>query len=173
MNILAVYSDQLITWSDYARYRIVYFAQTSYAVAAANAGFGHAVAWLAHRALQALRQTWMQVCRWSRPWPQVLSIGELSRLPPPNGLRATSRSGRRRRALGKLSPGPRDHRGDLRDQPRTVASSRSAIRRPGEPVSAAAHPPHRSTIWRRSHCKHARSVAHFRIRAGAKRGDRR
>ena len=58
MGILDLVSDQLDTWSDYARHTIVDFAQASCPVTAANAGSGYATAWLAHRTLQALRQAW-------------------------------------------------------------------------------------------------------------------
>lgn len=174
MNIYSLISDQLFKWSEiYARYPVIYFAQTPRPVAAAYASFGHFIAWLAHRTLQALRQTWLQMRRWPWPWTQALSIGELSRLPATDGLRATSRSGRRRRTSGKLPSGARDYRAGLRDQPRTVTPPRVALRRPGEPAAAIAHPHHRFAIWRRAHCQHARSVAHFRVRAGFVRGGRR
>lgn len=174
MNTRSLISDQLNTWSEiYAKYCIIHFAQAARAVAASYAGFGHAAARLAHRTLQALWQTWLQVCRWPRPWPQALPVGEFPRLPATNGLRATSRSGRRRRATGKLPAGPRDSRGGLRDQPRTAAPPRSALRRSSEPAAAIAHPPHRCAIWRHAHCQYARSVARCRVRAGAMRGEHR
>ena len=174
MDIDNLISDQLNTWSDHARHTVVDFAQASCPVAAANAGSGYAPAWLAHRTLQALRQAWLQVCRRSRPWPEVLPVGELSRPSAANGLRATGRSRRRYRAPGELPSGPRDHRGDLRDQPRTVTPPRGALRDVGEPAATAAHPLlHRSAIGRRAHRQHARVLAHRRLRAGSDQGDRR
>ena len=69
MNTSVLISDQLNTWSEfYARYSVIHFAQASRPIVAAYSGSGYAVARLAHRALQALRQTWLQVCRWPRPW---------------------------------------------------------------------------------------------------------
>ena len=165
MDILDLVSDQLDTWSDHARHTIVDLAQASRPVAAANAGSGHAAQGLAHRALQALRQTWLQMCRRSRPWSQVLPVGELSRPPATNGLRAARRLRRRHRAPGELSPGSRDHRGDLRDQPRTTAPPRGDLRDVGEP-DAIAHRLHRSAPGRRTHRQHARGLAHRRVRAG-------
>lgn len=174
MTIHRLHSDQLITWSDInARYFIVRFAQTSYKVIAANACFGHLIAWLTDRTLQALRQTWLQMCRWPGTWSQVLLVGEFPRLPAANGLRAAGRSARCRLAPGKLPPRSRDHRRDLRDQPRTFTPSRGVLRRPGEPVAAAAHRHHRFAIGRCSHCQHARGLAFRRVRAGAERGGRR
>jgi hypothetical protein len=170
MDILDLVSDQLDTWSDHARHTIVDLAQASRPVAAANAGSGHAAQGLAHRALQALRQTWLQMCRRSRPWSQVLPVGELSRPPATNGLRAARRLRRRHRAPGERSPGSRDHRGDLRDQPRTIAPPRGALRGAGEPAVAVARQFHRSAIGRRTHRQHARGLAHRRARAGADRG---
>src|SRR5260370_1212224 len=131
MDIHDLVSDQLKTWSAHARHSVVNFAQASCPVATADAGSRYAPAWLAHRTLQALRQAWLQVCRRSRPRPQVLPLGELSGPPAANGLRATSRSRRRHRTLGELSPGPRDHRRDLRDQPRTITPPRGALRSVG------------------------------------------
>jgi hypothetical protein len=174
MDILDLVSDQLDTWSDHAKHTVVDFAQASCPVAAANAGSGYAAAWLAHRTLQALRQAWLQVCRRSRPWPQVLPVGELSRAPAADGLRATGRSRRHSRTLGELPPGPRDHRGDLRDQSRTVTPPRGALRDVGEPAATAAHPLlHRSAIGRRTHRQHARVLAERRLRAGSDQGGRR
>jgi hypothetical protein len=166
-------SDQLLTWSAYGRHSIIRLTQTPRPTAEADAGVGDTPAGLAHRALQALRQTWLQVRRRPRPWPQVLSVRELSRAPTANGLRASGRLRRRHRTPGELSPGPRDHRGDLRDQPRTLTPPRSALRGGGEPVVAVTHPIHRSSPGRRTHRQHARGLAHRRTRAGTDRGGRR
>ena len=171
MRLLVLLSDQFFTWSANGRYSVVHFAQTPSAIAEANASVRDALAWLAHRTLQALRQTGLQVCRRPRPWSQVLPIRELSRPPAANGLRAASRLHRRRRAPGELSPRSRDHRGDLRDQSRTITPPRGAIRGVGEPVAAVAHRLHRPAIGRRTHRQHARGLAHRRARAGADRGD--
>ena len=170
MHLLVLLSDQFSTWSANGRYSFVHFAQTPRAIAEANAGVRDALARLSHRALQALRQTGLQVCRRPRPWPQVLPIRELSRPPAANGLRAASRLHQRRRAPGELSPRSRDHRGDLRDQPRTIAPPRGALRGAGEPAVAVARQFHRSAIGRRTHRQHARGLAHRRARAGADRG---
>ena len=173
MHLLVLLSDQFSTWSANGRYSVVHFAQTPRAIAEANAGVRDALARLSHRALQALRQTGLQVCRRPRPWPQVLPVRELSRPPAPNGLRTASRLHRRYRTSGELSPSPRDHRGNLRDQPRTIAPPRGALRGAGEPVVAVTHPHHRSAIGRGTYRQHARGLAHRRARAGADRGARR
>ena len=166
-------SDQSLTWSAYGRHSIIRLTQTPRPTAEADAGVGDTPAGLAHRALQALRQTWLQVRRRPRPWPQVLSVRELSRAPTANGLRASGRLRRRHRTPGELSPGPRDHRGDLRDQPRTLTPPRRALRGSGESVVDVTHPIHRSSPGRRTHRQHARGLAHRRSRAETDRGGRR
>ena len=165
MTLLVLLSDQFITWSAHGRCSVVDFTQASRPVAAANAGSGYATAWLAHRTLQALRQAWLQVRRWAGSWPQVLSVRELSRAPTANGLRASGRLRRRHPTFGELPQGPRDHRRDLRDQPRTITPPRGALRGIGEPDTAVPHPLHRSAIGRRTHRQHARGLAHRRVRA--------
>jgi hypothetical protein len=170
MRFLDLLSDQFLTWSANGRYSVVLFTQTPRAIAQANARIGDALAGLAYRALQALWQTWLQVRRRSRPRPQVLPVGEFPGAPTTNGLRAAGRLRRRHRTPGELSPRPRDHRGGLRDQPRTIAPPRGALRGAGEPVAAVTHPHHRSAIGRRTHRQHARGLAHRRARAGADRG---
>ena len=166
MTLLVLLSDQFLTWSAHGRYSVVDFTQASRPVAAANAGSGYATAWLAHRTLQALRQAWLQVRRWARSWPQVLSVRELSPAPTANGLRASGRLRRRHPTFGELPQGPRDHRRDLRDQPRTITPPRGALRGLGEPDAAVTHPLHRSAFGRRTHRQHARGLAHRRVRAG-------
>src|SRR5258705_12717035 len=104
MHLLVLLSDQFLTWSANGRYSVVHFAQTPRAIAEANAGVRDALARLAYRALQALRQTVLQVCRRPRTWAQALPGRELSRPPAANGLRAASRLHRRRRTAGGLSP---------------------------------------------------------------------
>src|ERR1700693_3041120 len=128
MTLLVLLSDQFLTWSAHGRYSVVDFTQASRPVAATNAGSGYATAWLAHRTLQALRQAWLQVRRWARSWPQVLSVRELSRAPTANGLRASGRLRRRHPTFRDLPQGTRGHRRDLRDQPRTITPPRGALR---------------------------------------------
>jgi len=170
MRLLVLLSDQFSTWSANGRYSVVHFAQTPRAIAEANAGVRDALARLTDRALQTLRQTGLPVRRRPRPWSQVLPVRELPRPPSANGLRAASGLRRRRRAPGELSPRSRDHRGDLRDQPRTIAPPRGALRGAGEPVVAVARQLHRSAIGRRTRRQHARGLAHCRACAGADRG---
>src|SRR5713101_7697992 len=84
--------------------------------------------WFPHRALQTLWQARLQMRSRPRSWPPILSVGELSRPAPPNGLcpAAVLRAGER--VPGQLPPRPPDLGGDLRDQPRTPAPPRGALR---------------------------------------------
>src|ERR1039458_6605975 len=78
---IALCSDQLYTWSDEyserTRRRTAKTPQRSCAPASATE---IDLARLPHRALQALRQAGMQVCRWSRTWliwyPSLRSTGK-------------------------------------------------------------------------------------------------
>jgi hypothetical protein len=132
MNISSLQADQLGTWSDnhasqLAQAALIRFAPTPPTAVTAAAAARASAPRLAHRALQTLRQTGMQVCRRSRPWSQVLPLGKLPRLATANGLRSASASCPGSRMSRQLPPGP-DHRGgDLRDQPRTAAPPRGAI----------------------------------------------
>lgn len=174
MNIHRLNSDQLITWSDiHARYFIIRLTEAPHKVAAANACIGYLIAWLTHRTLQTLWQARLQMCGWAWAWTEVLLVGKLPWLPTSDGLCAASRSRRCRGTPGKLSSCPRNHRRDLRNQPRAATPSRDPLRTPGEPVPAATHRHHRSAIGRCTHCQYARGLAFCRVRAEAQRGDRR
>jgi len=94
---------------------------------------------LADRALQALWQAGVQMCRWSRSRPEVLPVGEFSW--SADGLRAAGKSGSDPRARRQLPRSTRGARGGLRDQPRAVTAPRGALRAGGERnVATAAHP---------------------------------
>jgi len=133
MNQARLEADQLYTWSDtYAAQvaQIVFgcLAPTSPTAPAPTAPAGSIAARLAHRALQALRQTRVQVCPQCWPRPQVLSLGEFSQTAPADGLRAAGASAASPQGTRPLPPGARDPGGDLRDQPRTVAPPGGALR---------------------------------------------
>ena len=139
MNRSILLSDQSLTWSAHGRSSVVEVAQASRPVAAANAGSGHAAQGLAHRALQALRQTWLQMCRRPRSWSQVLSVRELSRAPAANGLRAAGALRAGQHLTGGLSARARDPGRDLRDQPGALTSSRDTLSECGGRDQSAHH----------------------------------
>src|SRR5713101_8354517 len=126
-----VESDQLYTWSDIneekrACYRLEKTPSSPRAPTAPTQGD---LTRLADRALQTLWQARVQMRRRPRPWPQVLSVGELPGLASANGLCTAGISRSDCRVRRQLSPSPRDLRGDLRDQPRTAAPPGGALNR--------------------------------------------
>jgi len=122
-------SDQWYTWSDESTERATgRLAKTPRVPSAPTAPAPIHPAWVLDRALQTMRQTRMQMRRRTRSWPQVLSVGKLPRPTTANGLRATRVVRANRGVPGQLSSSPRNLRGDLRDQPRTAAPSRGALK---------------------------------------------
>jgi hypothetical protein len=71
----------------------------------------------------------MQVRRWAGIWTQGLSVCKLSGAAAANGLCAARCIWRNGRVSGQLSSKPRDCGKHLRDQPRSVASSRGDLKR--------------------------------------------
>jgi hypothetical protein len=171
MSRLRVLSDQLLQWSAPNDQSVLFCPQTAPQEAlarAASTGLGPAR--LAHRALQTLRQTRVQMRRGSRARSQVLSVGKFSGQSTTDGLRPAGRSRRDQRTTRQLSSDPRDLRGHLRDQPRTAAASRGAVRSFGELGVDLAHHPHRFAVWRRAAGQHARGLVRSRARVAAYRG---
>src|ERR1700757_3429128 len=160
MYLAALDSDQLYTWSDESTERATgRLAKTPQGSSAPTAPAPIHPAWLLDRALQAMRQARMQVRRRTWPWPQVLSVGKLPGLAAANGLRATRGVRANRGVPGQLSPSPRDLRGDLRDQPRTAAPSRSALKNRHERITGCPPCPARCGIGRPVARQHARRLA--------------
>jgi len=158
-----IQSDQLYTWSDKIAETVNRrLAQTPPGAFASTAPTQGHPAWLSHRALQTLWQAGMQMRRRSRPWPQVLSFGELPGLAATDGLRAAGVLPPGHRVAGQLSASPRDLRADLRDQSRAAAPPRGALR--GRHARSTFRPPHidRCGIGRRAPRQHARRLAHRR-----------
>jgi hypothetical protein len=174
MNGQRLLSDQLYMWSDSGGRRTFLHSQkTPQTTAAQTTTAGVHPARLANRALQTLRQARVQMRQWSRTRSQVLSVGELSWQSATDGLRSAGRSRRNQRAPRQLPSGPRDLRGDLRDQPRIAAAPRGALNGDGEPGSNVAQRSHRLPVWRRAPRQHARGLARRRARVAVDRGERR
>ncbi len=129
MHLNQLQSDQLYTWSDgNAKTIDRRLAQTPSSAAAPTAAARCHPAWLSHRALQTLWQARMQVCRRSRSWSQVLSFGKLPGPAAANGLCAAGVLRAGQRVPGQLPASARAFRADLRDQPRTPAPPRGAVK---------------------------------------------
>ena len=164
-------SDQLLTWSDENReadHRRLAKAPPSAPAPIAPAQSGPSR--FPHRALQTLWQARLQVRRRPRSWPQVLSVGELSRPAPANGLRPARVLRAGERVPGQLPPRPPDPGGDLRDQPRAPTPSREALRDRHE--RSAVSPPRadRSGTGRRAPRQYARQLARPRPQLDGHRG---
>ena len=130
MNFLMIISDQLFTWSDYYE-TILFFhiATTSAGTGYSASSFGSTASRLSHRALQAMRKAWLQMCQVPWPWAQVLSFGFPSRQTPSHGLRAPNRSRSCPKVSRQFPPPSPTPRGNLRDQSRTSPTKRKVLTR--------------------------------------------
>jgi hypothetical protein len=174
MKQQVISSDHVYDWSDSSiREILLCVAQAPAGVAAQIAALGCSAARLTHRALQALWQAGLQMCRGSGPWPEVLPVGELSRRAAANGLRATGKSGSHSRARRQLPRGAYDTRRGLCDQPRTASAPRGALRGGGERNVATAHPTDRRFRRGAAPRQHGRDLARRRAALYHHRGDHR
>src|SRR5436305_12923845 len=109
MKIHFLVSDQYYTWSDEnteADHRRLAKAPPS--APAPTASAQSRPPWFPHRALQALRQARMQMRPRPRSWPQILSVGELSRPASANGLCPAGVLRAGERVAGQFPPRPRN-----------------------------------------------------------------
>lgn len=155
-------SDQSSTWSDNLVTPVLGRSTKTWSDAlAAITSVARFAATLAHRAIQALRRSRLQVRAGSWPRAEVLPVGELPEAAAADRLRA---AGVRRRGPYEprsLPPRPRDPRADLRDQPGAPAASRGALRCGGE-GGRDAHRPDRHRLCEPSARQHARGLARCR-----------
>ena len=153
-------SDQLFTWSDGYSERIrCRAAKTPQRSCAPTSPAEIDSARFAYRAIQAMWQAGMQMRRWARTWPQVLSVGKLSGPAAANGLCAAGCLRPNSGVSRQLSPKPRDSGDDLRDQPRIVAPSRGALKRCYERAAGCRPRPYRCGIGRRVSRQYAGRLA--------------
>jgi hypothetical protein len=111
------------------------------------------------RAVQALRQSRLQMRPRTRTRTQVLPVDQPTGRPPCHGLRPTRFARDCRPISGKLSFGSRNLGSNLQHQPRTAASQKAPIEKqrvPGEP--AKPHSTNRSPPRSYSDCKHGRGL---------------
>ena len=174
MNNLHLLSDHAYNWSAKSIEQIlVCVTQAATGFAAQTSAAGCGAARLANRALQALWQAGVQMCRRSRSWPKVLPVGKLSWRATADGLRATGKFGGHPRARRQLPRGTHDARRGLRDQPRAVTAPRGAVRIGGERNVAAAHHPDRRCRRCAASRQHGRGMAGRRAALNHHRGDHR
>ena len=154
--LCGILSDQLYAWSDeYTNSTSCCASQTPQRPCASAAAPSIYPARLFNREIQAMRQAGMQMCRWSRAWTQVLSVGELSGNAAADGLRAPGESWAGAGVSRQLPTDARDSGRDLRDQPRVIASSRDALKRCHEPMAGHLKWPDRCGSWRRASGQYA------------------
>ena len=171
MYLCGIQSDQLYTWSDeYPERACCRLTKTPQRAGAPTAPAPSGLARLPHRALQTVWQTWMQMRRRPRPWSQVLSIGKLPGLAAANGLRAAGVLRANGGIPRQLPPSPRDSGGHLRDQPRTTAPSRGALKGRRERIPGCSPRPDRCGIGRSAPRQYARRLARRRSKGFANWG---
>ena len=174
MNSSGIRSDQLDTWSDINAERTHYhIAETPQSSPAQTALAQSDPPRLPHRTLQTMWQTGMQVRRGPRSWPQVLSFGELPGFAAANGLRTAGVLRSDCEVPCQLPASPRDLGSGLRDQPRTSAPSRGALKSCHD--RSASRPPSddRCEFGRRAPCQYGRRLARRRTTGFANYGDSR
>ena len=172
MYFPAVKSDQLYTWSDeFPETTHSRVAKTPLRSPSPIASAPSYPARVSHRALQTLRQGGLKMCRRPRPWPQVLPVGQLSGLAAANGLRTAGVLRTNGGVPVELPPSPRDLRDDLRDQPRTAAPSRGALK--GCHERSTSSPSHTRCEPGRAPRQYARRLARRQPRGFVNCGDRR
>src|SRR5438105_6361721 len=160
MYFPAVQSDQLLTWPDENSKPTNHCtAEAPQRSPAPTAPAPIDPARFSHRTLQTMRQAGMQMRRRPRPWPQVLSVSQLPGLAAANGLRTAGVIRANGGVPGQLPPSSRDPGGDLRDQPRTAAPPRGALKAYYAPIAFC--PPHtdRCGIGRCTPRQYARCLA--------------
>lgn len=146
MSNTGVLSDQLHNWSDRNEETSKFCPPaTSQGAPAATAGSRPHPSWLAHRTLQAVRQTWLQVCRRARSWPQVLPLGNATPRKAPDGLRSPGLPAGGHSVAGQLPFRSTDFRRDLRDQPRTAPPKGATV--------GQLHGQRCDTPWRDDRCQ--------------------
>ena len=155
-----ILSDQLFTWSaKYGDKIHVRLEKTPPGPAAQTSLPGSYPPRLSYRTLQALWQARLQMRQgpWSRS--QVLSVRKLSSCAPANGLCTAGVSRPDPEVSFQLSACSRDLRGDLRDQSRTAAPARGALRSHDERNVFLAHRTHQPGIGGRPPRQYARDLA--------------
>ena len=131
MSLCQLQSDQLYTWSDIhaAEKVLCHLAKTPPSSSAPPAPTPSHPARITDRALQTLWQAWLQMCRWPRPRPEVLSVGKQTQKQTTDGLCSTRFKAKGRRILSKLSKGKDHFRRALRNQSRAFTQKGEVLAR--------------------------------------------
>ena len=129
MRMTAILSDQFYNWSEekYEEASKLCSSQASQGASAPIAFSRGNPSRLAYRALQAVWQARLQVCRRTRARSEVLSLGNATSRPASDGLRSAGLRRAGDRVSAAPSIGPPDSRKDLRDQPRITTPKGRAV----------------------------------------------
>jgi hypothetical protein len=151
-------SDQYGYWSAFFAETIAPSApESAQDPPAPTAALGCHPSRLTYRALQTLRQTWMQMCAGTRTRPQVLPLRQPAGINAGDGLCSAGGPRLGRSIPRELSFSPRDSRSDLQYQSRTAPSQGASIekRRVHRKAYILGCSPDRSPPGGHSHRQHA------------------
>ena len=127
---ISLISDQLYKWSDTYESKVYSYSPSKEKdpFTQASALRSH-FAWFFNRALQALWQARMQVCKWARTWSKVLPVGQQTWWQTTDGLCSTRLKTKGRRIFRKLSKDKDRFRRTLRNQSGTFTPKGEVLAR--------------------------------------------
>jgi hypothetical protein len=131
MTARSIFSEQLYDCSEYIIRSLDRISETeAQPLAQKNSPSNTSSEGLHHQAVQTLWKTWMQMRRRTRPWTEILFIGQFPRRTAKVGIHSQCLPGTSRIVSDRLSPAARDDRGDLHHQLGVVASKSTFVRSP-------------------------------------------
>ena len=130
MSVFGVISVQLGNCTDgFATNKNIFSSKTTHGPLQAHHHHRSALLErLTDRTLHPLWQTRMQVRKHSRPWSQILSVGQLSGSQTRTRIRPSERSSKSRGITHQLSDDQADLRRDLKHQPRAAATQKRVVK---------------------------------------------
>lgn len=144
-----ILSDQLINWSDIYEKKINHSAsaKTKNTPSETSSSRSRSPRFF-NRTLQTLWKTWLQMCRWTWPWPKVLLISQQVWKQAPDGLHSTGSQRKCRKVPCKLPKDKDNLRRTLRNQSRAFTSQGKILARP-PPIPRGQHDGNVSGRYRR------------------------
>jgi hypothetical protein len=127
MQSNTIHSDQLYNWSANERLYCRFASSAPSLGQKTGPAPTSGPSWLSHRALQALRQSRLQMSARSGTRTQVLFIGQPSRQPTRDGLRPRTIPPPSLRLLAELPESPPGAGADLQHQPPVVTTSSEVL----------------------------------------------
>lgn len=161
MKRVSIESDQFYNWSDNRHAGKIYqhIEAKTKSAPAESARLDRRTEGFPHRALQALRQIWMQLLPGPGARPQILSVGQQTGTKARDGLCSARLFGKSERASGQFPQNKINSGGALRDQPRTPAAEGETLDRAPPSSLRGQHDANVSSQCRRdrhSFCQYAR-----------------